>query len=391
MAEPTAGAGVPSPKARLLFIDLYRSAVILLMLEGHFVRTFLSADLQRSTFFQVHEFIHGLSAPAFLFGAGLTFIVSTRQRWIEYHHWGPPLARRIRRLLFVLLIGLALHLPYFSIRKIVLEGTSADFLQLFQSDVLTCIGIGLISLHAVVFFFKTESRFYGLVLSATLIVCFLTPIVWDADFLHSAPPFISQLFDGRNGSPFPLFPYVGFLFAGVIVSWEFLVASEQHRERQFMVRLFAIGAAFLLAGILFDALPIRMYPTYNYWYTSPNYFFVRIGCVMFLTAGSWLVAARISSPSPLLTVFGKESLFIYALHLPIIYGSVVNPSLNLRSMSAPDHGAAETAMYCLLFIAIMLGCAVAWNYLKRKHFNIYRLIQLGTSAVFLYLLFTHEN
>jgi hypothetical protein len=389
-------SGVPhqpisTTKQRFLFIDLYRSAVILLMLEGHVVRTFLSLRLQQTTFFQLHEFFHGLSAPAFLFGAGLTFIISTRQRWIEYHHWGTPLARRMRRLLWVILLGLALHLPFFSIRKIIMNGTTNDYLQLFECDVLACIGIGLLTLHALVFFFKTEGRFYGLVLATTLTVCFLTPLVWDVDFLRTVPIAIAQLMNSSHGSPFPLFPFVGFLFAGVIVSWEFHIAFERKQERNFMRRLLILGAVFIVTGILFDIVPLQIYPTYNYWYTSPNYFFVRIGCLMILTSGCWLLATRIPHTTTILTALGKESLFVYILHLVILYGSAVNPKTNLQVFLGSNFGLVDTMGLCIIFISGMWVCAIAWNYLKNYHFNLYRLTQLGTSALFLYLLFTREN
>ena len=125
-------ADVNATAQRHLFIDLYRTAVILLMLEGHVVRAFLAPYVQQMQLFQIHEFLHGLSAPAFLFGAGMTFIISTRKRWEEYHHWDRPLARRIGRFLLVISLGLMLHLPFFSIRKIIIDGSIADYFQLFQ-------------------------------------------------------------------------------------------------------------------------------------------------------------------------------------------------------------------------------------------------------------------
>ena len=51
------GDSVDVPKQRYLFIDLYRSAVIFLMLEGHVFRTFLPLNAQQSPFFQFHEFV----------------------------------------------------------------------------------------------------------------------------------------------------------------------------------------------------------------------------------------------------------------------------------------------------------------------------------------------
>ncbi len=377
-----------SPRTeRFLFIDLYRSAVILLMLEGHTFRTFLPKTAQQSPLFQFHEFFHGLSAPAFLFGAGLTFVISTRRRWEEYHHWGPPLARRVKRLILVLLLGLAIHLPYFSFRKIVADGTTADYLQLFQCDVLHCIGLGLLALHGLVFLFKTESRFYGLVLSAIVSVCFLTPLVWDADF-SSFPPALSQLMSGAHASPFPLFPYVGFLFAGVIVSWEFMVAVAANRQAAFMRRLTIIGLALIASGVAFDLIPINIYPHYDYWFTSPNYFMVRVGSLLVIISGIWRFARWIKMPA--VTVLGKESLFVYVLHLVVLYGSAVNPAANLQTALGQNLSILQTSAIFLAFALTMLLAAFAWSFLREKQFRLYRLIQLAGSALFLYFFYTRD-
>lgn len=382
MAEPS--------HRRHLFIDVYRSAVILLMLEGHVFRMFLPASIQQSGLFQFHEFFHGLSAPAFLFGSGLTFVISTRKRWEHYHQWGPPLARRVRRLLFVLLLGLFLHLPYFSFRKIALESSTQDLLQLFQCDVLMCIGIGLLALHGLVFFFKTEQRFYGLVLATILSVCLLTPLVWDVDFLKYLPPYLAQLANSAHGSPFPLFPFVGFLFAGVIVSWEFTVAIEKNRERQFMRQLLLLGGGLVLGGLAADALPHQIYPTYNFWYTSPSYFFIRLGSLMMMVVAFWHGARFISRPRRILTVFGKESLFVYVLHLLILSGSVVNVGENLRAYYGPSLTFGETAALFAALTAFLLAVSLAWEYLKERQTHLYRIIQLSGAGVFLFYFFRKD-
>jgi uncharacterized membrane protein len=378
-------------KKRYLFIDLYRSAVIVLMLEGHIVRSLLKSELQQTALFGIHEFFHGLSAPAFLFGAGLTFIISTHKRWEEYHHWGSPLAKRAGRLLLIIGLGLAIHLPYFSIRKIIINGSLADYLQLFQCDVLHCIGFGLLLLHALIFFFKTEQRFYGLVLATTLIACFLTPFLWDIDFIDYLPPVFAQLLNGNHGSPFPLFPYVGFLFSGVLVSWEFLNATERNEEKKFMRRISLTGICLIAAGILLDVIPIRIYPTYNYWFTSPNYFFVRIGSLLILTAASWWAAYVWSLPGKIWTICGRESLLIYVLHLPLIYGSVINPTFDIRKIVGTNLGILDTTIVFIVFTCIVAGIALIWNYLKREYFNYYRLAQVMGAGIFLYVLFTRDN
>ena len=390
---------------RHLFIDLYRSAVILLMLEGHVFRTFLSIQLQQTPLFQIHEIIHGLSAPAFLFGAGVTFVISTRKRWEDYHRWGVPLARRVGRFLLIIGLGLVLHLPYFSLRKIIDEGTSADLLQLFQCDVLTCIGVGLLLLQAIVFFFKTEKRFYGFVIPMVIFVSLLTPLVWDIDFLRFLPAPLAQLLNSSHGSAFPLFPYAGFLFAGVIVSRMFLVAAEQQRTRKFVRRLLILGVSCIVGGLLFDAIPAQIYPTYNFWYTSPNYFLTRLGFLMLAMGGFWILASRLSSPKKIFTILGRESLFVYVLHLLVIYGSVINPDLNLQKILGTNFGVMETSLIFILFTLFILGCAMAWQRFKEQSestfvrqvhcpsgldFQFHRLVQIAISGMFLHYLFTRQ-
>jgi hypothetical protein len=393
MSEPPA-----TPSTRYVFIDLYRTAVILLMLEGHVVRTFLAPHLQQLSFFQDHEFFHGISAPAFLFGAGLTFVLSSRRRWEEFHRWGPLLSRRIRRLLLILSLGLMLHLPYFSFRKIVMDGSTPDFLRLFQSDVLACIGLGLISLHILVFFFRNERLFYTSVASIILALGFLTPLFWSADLHTKLPLPFAQLLNGSQGSIFPLFPYAGFLFAGVLVSWEFLLATRRGLEGLFILRLAVIGASLVAGGMCFDALPVRVYEHYDFWYTSPNYFLIRCGSLMVILAGFWYIVHtarryvpdRFLSGSSPLTVLGRESLFVYVLHLIVLYGTAFNPGLNLRSMIGQSLELPSTLVLLGVFVAVMFASTFVWNAVRRRHEVVYRLMQLGAGGAFLVLFFTRD-
>lgn len=380
-----------TPKQRFLFIDIYRSIIIFLMLQGHLFRAVLDKDLQQTSSFIIHELFHGITAPAFLFGAGLTFMISTHPRWEDYHHWKKPLKRRIARILLIFLIGLTLHLPYLSIRKIIIEGTEQDYLQLFACDVLNCIAIGLLLLHALLFFFKTEERFYGLVFGLGLVICLQTPLMWDVDFLQYFPAFFAQLFNNRYGSPFPLFPFVGFLFAGVVVSWEFLTAVEKGEEKQFMRKMFFVGVFLITFGFILDKVPVKIYPTYNFWYTSPNYFLIRVGALLIFVSAIWYFCKIISTRQKIVTVLGRESLFIYVIHLPIIYGSVINPQTSIARLIGPTLNVFETSVFFVFFLALMILLAFVWNYLKEHKLHILRLGQVLAAVIFLTVLFINEH
>jgi len=151
-----------------------------------------------------------------------------------------------------------------------------------------------------------------------------------------------------------------------------------------------IGTALAAAGIALDMVPLQIYPTYNYWYTSPNYFILRVGTLLVITAAFWFAAQRFEKPPPVLTVLGRESLFVYVVHLILLYGSAANPEANLQVYFGQRLGVAEIAGLFLAFAAALCLSALGWNYLKERRFHLYRLAQLAGGGVFLYVLFTRD-
>lgn len=384
---PEAG---PPGAGRYLFIDLFRAIIILLMLEGHVVRQFLPADIQSTFAFFLHEVFHGITAPAFLFGAGLTFVISSHRRWTEFHHWSDELRRRLRRIAMIFLIGIFLHLPYFSFRKTLLEATPIDILVLFQSDVLTCISAGLLVLHLLLFFFKREDRFHGAVVTLMISVVLLTPVVWDIDFLHFTPVLFAQLSNSLHGSPFPIFPFIAYLFAGVAVSRKFIVAAEAGTLPRFMKKLAAGGAMTIAAGLFATAVPFSLYRTYDFWYTSPAYFLIRLGLLFVIAPAVWLAAGRIGPRARHLLVIGRESLLVYVLHLLVLYGSVINPGLNLVGLLPARLGPAESIAVFGGLCVLMYAAARSWQALRSGHPAAYRLTQAAVGTAVLLFFFMRD-
>ena len=390
MNAPTIAGPSHGGEARYLFIDLFRSLIIILMLEGHVLRQFLPPESRSAFAFYLHEIFHGITAPAFLFGAGLTFVISSHRRWTAFHRWGDELERRVRRIVMIFLLGIFLHLPFFSFRKTLLEAAPTDILILFQSDVLTCISAGLLILHLILFFFRREDRFHGAVVTLLIVTVLVTPLVWDVNFLHFTPVLFAQLSNSLHGSPFPLFPFLAYLFAGVAVSRKFIVAAEAGAVARFMKRMALGGGLAIAAGLLSTAVPFSFYPTYNFWYTSPSYFLIRLGLLFVIAPAVWLAGEWAGPRIRPLLILGKESLFVYVLHLLVLYGSVINPGLNLASLLPARLALMESAGVFIALGLLMFLAATLWQWLKKYHPAAYRYVQAAVGMVVLYLFFTRD-
>jgi len=130
----------------------------------------------------------------------------------------------------------------------------------------------------------------------------------------------------------------------------------------------------VVSGSVWDILPYQLYPSYDFWFTSPAYVLIRLGILVLLLAGLWFFEAHVRHrerhdlwmPQWLITL-GVESLFVYIVHLVILYGWVVNADQNLEEWWGLRLTLGESI---LVFIALTLVLALAarlWHYAKKRH------------------------
>jgi uncharacterized membrane protein len=156
---------------------------------------------------------------------------------------------------------------------------------------------------------------------------------------------------------FTLFPWVGFVFAGAAVGET--VVGVRTAERALRDQL-ALGAcAVLIAWLSYRAafLP-SIYPHAEFWTSSPTFFFLRVGLITLLLPLAFLwdrlpwrgVVGRWSPVEEL----GKASLFVYWIHVEMVYGFISRPlrrSLSFEAVIFAD----------LLFSAFLLGIVLLKN------------------------------
>jgi uncharacterized membrane protein len=380
----------PSLKSkRVEFIDLLRGGAVLVMIETHMMNATLDPGLRSSTVFAWITFINGLVAPSFLFASGLAYAVTTRRKINDYLSFGKPLFLNFRRLLFVIMIGYLLHIPKFNFQQILHETTEQSWEMFFQADVLQCIGVSLLIIQALLLLVRTERRLYTTLLVLTIAVAFLSPIVWGIDWRRYLPLPIAGYMNGMHFPTFPgfpLFPWSAFIFAGAVVGYHFIEAKQRNEEPAFFKKMIWVGCGVMIFSALIEPVAARVYPVYDYGRFSPSFFFLRLGIVMLLCTLLFFYEKKFSvSPRSLLTLAGRESLIVYAVHLFLLYGNF--GKFNFTKTVNHTFGYGEVFLATFLLMGLMIGLAYVWDRVRRMDPRVKQSIQWAIAATFVLVFF----
>ena len=157
-----------------------------------------------------------------------------------------------------------------------------------------------------------------------------------------------------NMGVFYLFPTVAYVFIGTFVGAVIAAPREPAAERRFHMLLGIAGVAIWLAGWAGSYLP-PISGQSDFYTTSLSLIVIRVGVMTAALAVAWLWMRRPTAGhwSPLV-LFGRTSLFVYLVHVPLAYGAFSSPIHHALSLPA------ALAAYAML-TAIMLALAAWWN------------------------------
>jgi uncharacterized membrane protein len=343
--------------SRVEAVDLFRFFVLFFMIQGHLFRAYLLPALRQEQWYKIHEVFHGFVAPGFLFTAGFAAFLSFHNKRKNYISLDRAFFKRLRRILFVIAIGYWIHLPFLSLRKtlqFVNMGKAGDFLKV---DILQCIGTGLLLFTLLAVLLKNEKI---VVLCSALAgaLFFLLPETVKGMRLH---PVIDPYFN-YEVSTFPIFPWLGFLCLGIVAAYLY----SQLRKDVFFRLL-------LLLGVLF-------FPWF--FFQSSKFYFKaeltlagnlnKVGGIFLLLCLCDGLLRKFGGPFlDLLRKAGTESLFVYVLHLFVIFNSVFRPGLKTlfeNSLNVPQ----ALLLFFILQFAVF-AASLAYNAVKEKQPFIWRL------------------
>jgi uncharacterized membrane protein len=304
---------------RRSYLDWLRGIGVLIMVEAHTLDSWTRAQ-DRGHAYKWAMVIGGFGAPIFLFLAGVSLALAIGSRLRNGLSEAEAVARARRRAWQI--FGLAF---LFRLQSAIISG-GWSLQSLLKVDILNIMGLSMLA-AAVLWGLGRGIGSRTLILSiAAIAAAMTTPLVRVTPLLAPLPDPIEWYFRPDPGrTTFTLFPWAGFLLAGCAIGLWLDRVTDKTGERRMIVVLAALGTAVAAAGYAAVFLP-PIYAVTEFWTSSPTFFFIRLGLLMAAVSVAYIWMVWIPGRSPIVE-FGVASLFVYWIHVEMVYGS---PSLPLH-------------------------------------------------------------
>lgn len=338
-SAPTAPVAPRPP--RIPALDAARALGVVAMVMGHTLDAVLAPAVRETPLAIAYWKARGLTAPLFLLVSGWAVTVAISRGRAR----GAAVVRgRVPRVLLLLAIGYALRWPGWATDAL-LAGDRAAWSHLLAFDALHTIALALLATVAVLSLpWSTRER--ALALAGLLVLAWAlglrapAPLAPSPSDLPGAPAVLALWQAAGGSSPFPLFPWAAYFFAGGLLA----LASREGRPRP--AAMAAVGAA-LVAATCWTGVG-TMPPA------DPRLLAFRIGVVLLVLAGLCAVPAAVAGR---LAPLGRASLGLYALHVPVVYGWSTHAGLAQRV--GPTQGFGAGALWGLAVLAASLAALLA--------------------------------
>ena len=328
------------------YLDWMRGLAVLVMIQAHTLDSWTRLEARDGPLFGWAMFVAGFGAPLFLFLAGITVVLSAGSKVRRGGADGAASRAVVRRGFWVFFLAFL-----FRIQAWILGWGPAR--SLLKVDILNIMGLSIAAAGALWGAFRSPLARGAVFAGATLAITLVTPIVRVTPLLDPLPDPIEAYIRPIHGlTTFCIFPWAGFLFAGGLAGVLLDGVRERDAESRLNLKLFLGGLALAIGAYAASFLP-SPYERSEFWGSSPAFFLLRAGIVTAALGLAYAWNARrtaLTGWSPLQQL-GRSSLFIYWIHVEMVYGLVSLPLHKSLSF-----GASSAAL--AVFAAFMLVCAI---------------------------------
>jgi uncharacterized membrane protein len=288
------------------------------MVLAHVVDAWTHEDDRTRPAYYRAIFIGGLAGPAFLFMAGMGSALSAASSRRRGHPHGVTTRALLRRGLTIL--GLAF---VFRLQSLVLGlGHPGDLLKV---DILNVMGLALLLAALIWGAGRVDRGRVGLAVGVTTALAFAAPLVQSAAWVDALPAPLRWYLQPTPGrTNFTLLPYAAFVTAGLAAGVALTAAGNDRSIRRFHICLAALAATGAAVAHWTSFQP-TIYPAgaSTFWGPSPAFFFLRLGLVAGLLPLCWGLRHVVpAGAARVLATLGTASLFVYWVHIELVYGGV---------------------------------------------------------------------
>ncbi|MBI2794617.1 MAG: acyltransferase [Ignavibacteria bacterium] len=308
---------------RLYALDLARFLAMVFMMQGHVLDALVNSTIIDINIFpwNVWNLSRGFTAPIFLMVSGAVHAFATK-RDQNGNVRADIVAKRIRWGLTIIGIGYLLVFPAGRVWDLPFL-SSGGWNAFFAVNILQLTGVTIL-LFIVTMSSTTSVKSMGvraLVIAALIVAT--TPIVQLTQVVSGLPGWFRAYFTSAEGSIFPVFPFSAYLFLGLAIGcWLHNVPMENRDAmlKKFgwrvggVVALFAVvlQGTLLVSGVSNEIMEHQM---------SIILFLRRAGIVMVFFSICVIVLERTYQFRKWYSLFGTKSLYIYAIHLILLFGT----------------------------------------------------------------------
>ena len=341
-------------RPRREYLDWYRGVAVLYMITAHLLDSWTRDPDRGSALYRQVMMVAGTGTTLFLLLAGVSVALSAGSKLRRSGDVG--WAWRAVALRGLEIFALAF---LFRLQAWVISGTGSPR-DLLRVDILNIMGPSIVAAALIWRLAESATGRAAAFAGVTLATALLTPLVRAAPFGVLPDPVEAYIVPVSGLSAFVFFPWSGMVFAGAIAGVLLDSAAGDVVERRVNRRIVVAGALVAAAAYATSYLP-SPYPRSDFWTSSPAYFFLRVGVVLSGVglAYWWNATVRRKGTWSPLVQLGRTSLFIYWIHVELIYGVFSTPLHKSLTL-------AQALVACALFTGVMLICSVLKERLARR-------------------------
>ena len=324
MPEPVAHVNGTSPPdtgsaSRRPYIDWARGIAVLIMIAAHALDAWTRASDRSTSAFGYLLLLGGFAAPMFLWLAGLGLVLSAEQILNRTGRRSAAAEAIVSRGLEIFILAFLFRLQAF----IISPGSWP--VTIFRVDILNIMGPAIAAAGLV--WSISRGRLQAAVATAAVAaaIAMVTPVIRVAGWVNALPLWVQwYLRPSADHTTFTLFPWAGFVFAGAACGSVLAVRGSEREEQRTLLLLTLTATVVLAAGFYTASLP-SIYEVSSFWTSSPTYFAIRVGVLMLVLAALYALtplAGVLPRVFAVLERFGRNSLFIYWIHVELVYGYV---------------------------------------------------------------------